>query len=155
MKSSNFSACFLFLSLLATLVFLKDPMYFGKVINDSLLIELIENDSSKGSSNSSTCNNLFSRRVLIGVGIVTSEAFSFTEFRLNSSCTVDDMNFRSQDKHVKLSSKFNSLLSHEMSSLIQNSMQVSTIGTRHLWRPHGKGVGEFWNLSHVCGFYCF
>ena len=119
----------------------------------------IDNNSIRGSSNSSTCNILSSRRVLIWVGIVTSEAFSLTEmiwFRLNSSwITVDDIKSRSQEKHVKLSSKFNSLLSHEMSSLIQNSMQVSTIGTRHLWRPHGKAVGEFWNLSHVCGFYCF
>ena len=33
MKFSSFFACFLFLSLLATLVFLKDLMYFGKIIN--------------------------------------------------------------------------------------------------------------------------
>ena len=73
----------------------------------------IDNDSSKGSNNSSTCNVLSSRRVLIWVGIVTSEAFSLTEltwFRLNSSwITVDDIKARSKEKHVKLSSKFNSL----------------------------------------------
>ena len=137
MKSSRFSACFLFLSLLDTLVFLKDPMYFAKVINDSLLIELTENDSSRGSSNNSTCNILSSRRVLIWVGIVTSEAFSLTEmiwFRLNSSwITVDDIKSRSQEKHVKLSSKFNSLLSHEMSSLFQCSLyhfQASKLSLR-------------------------
>ena len=110
----------------------------------------IDNDSSMSSSNSSTCNILSSRRVLIWVGIVTSEAFSLTEmiwFRLNSSwITVDDIKSRSQEKHVKLSSKFNSLLSHEMSSLIQNSMQVSTIGTRHFMtstRKGGRGVLKF------------
>ena len=86
----------------------------------------IENDSSRGSSNSSTCNILSSRRVLIWVGIVTSEAFSLTEmiwFHLNSSwITVDDIKSRSQEKHVKLSSKFHSILSHEMSSLFQSSL---------------------------------
>ena len=39
----------------------------------------IDNDSSRGSSNSGTCNILSSRRVLIWVGIFTSEAFSLTE----------------------------------------------------------------------------
>ena len=86
----------------------------------------IDNDSSKGSSNSSTCNILSSRRVLIWVGIVTSEAFSLNEmiwFRLNSSwITIDDIKSRSEEKHVKLSLKFNSLLSHEMSSLFQCSL---------------------------------
>ena len=86
----------------------------------------IDNDSSKGSSNSSTCNILSTRRVLIWVGTVTSEAFSLNEmiwFRLNSSwITVDDIKSRSQEKHVKLSPKFNSLLSHEMSSLFQCSL---------------------------------
>ena len=84
----------------------------------------IDNDSSRGSSNSSTCNILSSRRVLIWVGI--SEAFSLTEmiwFRLNSSWnTVDEIKSRSQEKHVTLSSKFNSLLSHEMSSLFRCSL---------------------------------
>ena len=86
----------------------------------------IDNDSSRGSSNSGTCNILSRCRVLIWVGIVTSEAFSLTEmiwFRLNSSwITVDDIKSRSQEKHVKLSPKFNSLLSHEMSSLFQCSL---------------------------------
>ena len=100
MKSFSFSACFLFLSLLDTLVFLKDPMYFGKIPNkwaQLYLLKLrlnicIDNDSSRASSNSSTCNILSSSTVLIRVGIVT-EAFSLTEmiwFRLHSSwITVD------------------------------------------------------------------
>ena len=62
----------------------------------------IDNDSRRGSSNSSTCNILSSCRVLIGVGIVTSEAFSSTEiiwFRLNSSLiTVDSIKSRIQER---------------------------------------------------------
>ena len=84
----------------------------------------IDNDSSRG--NSSICNIFSSRRILIWDGIFTSEAFSLTEmiwFRLNSSwITVDYIKSRSQEKHVKLSSKFNSLLPHEMSSLFQCSL---------------------------------
>ena len=29
------------------------------------------------------------------------------------------------------------------------------LGTIHLWRPHGRGVVESWNLSRICRFYCF
>ena len=29
------------------------------------------------------------------------------------------------------------------------------VETIHLWLPHRRGVGESWNLSRVCGFYCF
>ena len=57
---------------------------------------------------------------------LTSEAFSLTEtiwFHLNSSwITVYDRKSRSQEKHVKLSSKLNSVLSHKMSSLFQYSL---------------------------------
>ena len=59
----------------------------------------IENDSSRDSSNKCTCKILSSSRVLIWVGIVTSESFSLTEiilFPLNSSCTVDDRKSRRQ-----------------------------------------------------------
>ena len=64
MKSSSFSLCFLYLSLLATLVSLNDPMCFGKVPNQWTRLYLlnlrlnicIDNDSSRSSSNSSTCN---------------------------------------------------------------------------------------------------
>ena len=84
----------------------------------------IDNDSSRG--NSSTCNIFSSRRILIWDGIVTSEAFSLTEmiwFRLNSSwITVDYIKSRSQEKHVKVSSKFDSRLPHKMSSLFQCSL---------------------------------
>ena len=63
---------------------------------------------------SSTCNIIFSLTVLIWVGIVTSEACCLTEvmwFHLHSSwITVDDIKFRSQEKHVKLFWKFDSLL---------------------------------------------
>ena len=89
----------------------------------------IDNDSSRGSCNSSTCNIISSRRVLIWVGIVISEAFSLTEmiwFRLNSSwIIVDDIKCRTQEKYVQLSWKFNSLLSHEMSSLFQSYLPFS------------------------------
>ena len=80
MKSSSFSVCFLFLSLLATLVFLKDPMHFGQRNNWAwpYLLNLrlnicIDNDSSRRSSNSSTFNILSSRKVL------ATETFSLTE----------------------------------------------------------------------------
>ena len=121
MKSFSFSACFLFLSLLETLVFLKDPMYFGKIPNKWARLYLlnlrlnicIDNSSSRASSNCSTCNILSSSRVLIRVGIVTSEVFSLTEmiwFRLHSSwITVDGIKSRTQAKHVQLSSKLYSL----------------------------------------------
>ena len=140
MKSFSFSACFLFLSLLETLVFLKEPMYFGKIPNKWARLYLlnfrlnicIDNDSSRASSNCSTCNILSSGTVLIRVGIVTSEAFSLTEmiwFRLHSSwITVDDIKFRSQAKHVQLSSKLYSLLSHEISSLFQRSLYYIQAG---------------------------
>ena len=85
-----------------------------------------DSDSSRGSSNNDTCNILSSCRILIWIGIVTSEAFSLTEinwFRLNSSwITVDDIKSRSQEKHAKLSSKFNLFLSHKMCSLFQCSL---------------------------------
>ena len=85
----------------------------------------IDNDSSRDSSNSSTCNILSSSTVLIWVGIVTGETFSLTEMirlRLNSFwITVDRIKSTSKEKQIKLSSKFNSLLSHEMSSLFQCS----------------------------------
>ena len=88
-----------------------------------------DNDSSRGSSNSSTCNILSSLTVLIWVWIVTSEAFSLSEmiwFRLYSSwITIDEIKSRSQEKHVTLSSKFYSLLSHERSSLFQWSLYLS------------------------------
>ena len=130
LKSSSFSACFIFLSL-ATLVFLKDLMYFGKVINGLDLLNLrlnicFNNDSSWRSSNSSTRNILYSLTILIWVGIVTREAFYLTEmiwFYLYSSWTeFDDIKSRNQEKPVKLSSKFNSLLPHERSYLFQCSL---------------------------------
>ena len=56
------------------------------------------NDSSSGSSNSSTCNIRSCRTFLIWVGIVTSEVFSLTRmiwFSLYSSLiTNDDIKFR-------------------------------------------------------------
>ena len=76
----------------------------------------MDNDSSRGSNDSITCNILSSRTVLIWVGIITSEAFALTEmiwFCLYSSwITVDDIKSRGrgQEKHVKLSSKLNSPL---------------------------------------------
>ena len=56
----------------------------------TLLINLclnisIDNSSSRGSSNSSTCNLLSSCTVLIRLAIVTSEAFSLTVMILFSS----------------------------------------------------------------------
>ena len=54
----------------------------------------IDNDSSEGSSNSSTYSILSFRRVLIWVGIVTSKAFSLTEmiwFLFNSSWIIVDV----------------------------------------------------------------
>ena len=69
----------------------------------------IDNDISRGSSKNSTCN--IPRRVFIWVEIVTSEVFSLTEMiwfyliHLDLQLTKS----RSQEKHVKLSSKFNSL----------------------------------------------
>ena len=60
----------------------------------------IDNDNSRGGSNSSTCNILSCRTFLIWVGIVTSEAFSLTEmiwFRHCSSLiTVDDIESRAK-----------------------------------------------------------
>ena len=85
-----------------------------------------DHDSSRESSNNNTCNILSCLTVLIWVGTVTCEAFSLTEriwFCLYSSwIEVDDITSRSQKKHVKLSSKCNSQLSHERSSLFQCSL---------------------------------
>ena len=107
MKSSSFSAWFRSLSLLVTMVFLKDPLYFGKVGGNKwawlYLLNLrlnvcIDNYNGRGSSNSSTCNILSSHTVLIWVEIVTSKVFYLTEmicFRLYSSwITVDDIKSR-------------------------------------------------------------
>ena len=38
---------------------------------------------------------------------------------------------------------------------ISNNAIHAPLGTMHLWRSHGRGVGESWNLPHVCRFYCF
>ena len=96
-----------------------------------------EHDSSRGSSNNNTCNIFSCLTVLIWVETVTCEAFSLTEmiwFCLYSSWnTVDDIKSRSQEKHVKLCSKLNSLLSHKKSSLYQcslNYFQVSKLSLR-------------------------
>ena len=79
MKCSCFSACFLFLCSLPH--WFSWGMYFSKVANKlSRLYWLnicIDNSSSKGSSNSSTCNLLSSRTVLIWLAVVTSEVFLF------------------------------------------------------------------------------
>ena len=56
-------------------------------------------------------------------------------FRLCSSwITVDDINSRSQEKHVKLSSKLNSIFNHEMSSLFRRSQdfEASQLSLRAL-----------------------
>ena len=99
----------------------------------------IDNDSSRGSRNSSACNILSSRRVLIWVGVVISEGFSLTQmiwFRFNSSwIIVDDIKSRSQEKYVQLSSKFNSLLSLEMSSLFQSYLPFSSKQVISACRP--------------------
>ena len=79
MKSSCFSACFLFLCSLPH--WFSWGMYFSKVANKlSRLYWLnicIDNSSSKGSSNSSTGNLLSSGTDLIWLEKVTSEAFLF------------------------------------------------------------------------------
>ena len=81
----------------------------------------IDNSSSKGSSNSSTCNLLSSRAVLI-----TSEAFSFNCLHNLISYlfifTVEDIKSRSQKKHIKLCSNITSLLSYEKNFLFQGSL---------------------------------
>ena len=82
----------------------------------------IDNSSSESSSNSSTCNLPSSRTVLIQLEIVTSEVFLFNclhdLFSVLFIFTVEDIKSRSQEKHVKLCSNFNSLLSHETNSLL-------------------------------------
>ena len=85
MKSSNFSACFLFLSLLVTHGFLERSDVFWKsniwprlyLFNLRLNIH-IYNGNSRGSTNSITAT-FFLLIVLICIGIVSSEAFSLTE----------------------------------------------------------------------------
>ena len=76
-------------------------------------------DSSRGSSNSSSCYTLSSCTVSMWVGIGTTRLPSETSlteiiwFRLGSSwIKVDDIKSRGQEKHVKVSSKLNSLLYH-------------------------------------------
>ena len=83
------------------------------------------------------------------------EAFSLTEiiwFCLYSSwIRVDDIKYRSQEKHVKLYSKFNSPLYQERSSLFQcslNHFQASKLSPRPLYSI--KVTSE--NLSLVSCF---
>ena len=130
MKSSNFSA-FPLLSGHTGFLEGSDVFWWGNKWAQLYLLNLrlnicFDNHTSRGISNSNTCNFLSSRTVLIWVGTVTCEAFSLTEriwFCLYSSwIAVDDITSRSQKKHVKLSSKCNSHLSHERSSLFQCSI---------------------------------
>ena len=87
----------------------------------------IDNSSSKGSSNSGTCNLLSSRTVLIWLAIATSEAFLFnclhdlisSLFILNYSWIYKVQKPRETRKAML---KFQLFLSHKTNSLFQCSL---------------------------------
>ena len=87
----------------------------------------IDKSSSKGSSNSSTCNFFSSRTVLIWLTIVTSEAFLFNCLHdLISSLFILNYSWRYKVQKPrwtrKVMLKFQLVLSHETNSLFQRSL---------------------------------
>ena len=127
MKSSFFSACFLFLCSLPH--WFSWGMYFSKVANKlSRLYWLnicIDNSSSKGSSNSSTCNLLSSRTVLIWLAVVTSEVFLFTCLHdLISSLFVLNYSWRYKIQKPRETRKV--MLKLQFTLILRNELFIST-----------------------------
>ena len=57
-----------------------------------------------------------------------------------------------RDIHVRVWYK---ITDHDQNLCLKMVNYLFISGTIHLWRPHGRGVGESCNLSRVCGYYCF